>query len=144
MTINEIVKRVNRLLSGEMLIYSELEEHLDSVIDDINARLNSNYPAFSEFKAATHPTYPDYNFFPERYMRSVVLPGAATKFYTQDTEGIEAAPEFMRNYQTNLFYMERDYLEHVPTAYQAVEKRGLLTQDPTLDGGIWINNGYFE
>jgi hypothetical protein len=122
-------------------VYNELVVHLDSVIDDINARLNSTFPAFSEFNNTDHPQYPDYNFFPDKYIRSVIVPGAAYKFYVMDAEASTSAPEYQKEYYTNLFYMERDYLELVPEEFQAQEKQGLLTGTEEEERGVWIPSG---
>jgi len=103
MELQKIVNAINKRLAGELLIYSELEIHLDAVIDEINNRLNSNFPAFSEFNSTDYANYPDYNFFPDKYIRSVVIPGAAFKFYVTDEEGISTATKYEQEYQTNLF-----------------------------------------
>ena len=68
--INTIVNYINEKLAGEQLLYSQLLVFLDGTIDDINQALNSNFPAFSEFSEADE-NYPDYNFFPDRYIRTV-------------------------------------------------------------------------
>lgn len=144
MELQKIVNAINKRLAGELLIYSELEVHLDAVIDEINNRLNSNFPAFSEFNSTDYANYPDYNFFPDKYIRSVVVPGAAFKFYVTDEEGIATATKYEQEYQTNLFYMERDYLGQVPEEFQNANHEGLLIGDTTQDRGIWINNGFLE
>ena len=119
MTISKIVKRINEELAGELLTYGELETFLDQVIDDINHQLDSKFPAFSDFSAETYPDrYPDYNFFPEEYIRNVVIKGAAYKFYVMDEEGIPTAQMFQYNYQDQLFLMLRDYLEYVPEEFK--------------------------
>lgn len=144
MELQKIVNAINKRLAGELMIYSELEIHLDTIIDEINNRLNSNFPAFSEFNSTDYANYPDYNFFPDKYIRSVVIPGAAFKFYVTDEEGISTATKYEQEYQTNLFYMERDYLELVPEEFQNTNHEGLLTGDTTQDRGIWINNGFLD
>ena len=68
--INTIVNYINERLAGEQLLYSQLLVFLDGTIDDINQALNSNFPAFSEFSEKDE-NYPDYNFFPDRYIRTV-------------------------------------------------------------------------
>ena len=119
MTISKIIKRINEELAGELLTYGELETFLDQVIDDINHQLDSKFPAFSDFTAEAYPDrYPDYNFFPEEYIRNVVIKGAAYKFYVMDEEGIPTAQMFQYNYQDQLFYMLRDYLEYVPEEFK--------------------------
>lgn len=120
MTIETIVKRVNDALAGELLTYNELKPFLDSVIDDINAMLDTTYPSFSEFTYENYPNnYPDYNFFPEKYIRSVVIIGAAYKFYVMDEEGIPTAQQYSYNYQDNSFCMLRDFVDRVPEEFKA-------------------------
>ena len=89
MRINEIVSRTNEKLAGETLMYSQLEVFFDEVIDDINAKLNSKFPAFSEFfDSSKLNSNEEYNCFPDKYIRTVVVVGAAYKFYCTDEEGI--------------------------------------------------------
>jgi hypothetical protein len=126
MDINTIVKRVNKLLAGEQLVYFRLEEFLDSVIDDINSKLNSKFPAFSE---VYEPLNFDYNYFPEQYIRSVVIPGAAYKFYIMDEEGMATAEQFGYDYEKALFMMMRDYLDDVPEEYQAESKGSVVLHE---------------
>jgi hypothetical protein len=130
MNLNLITDRVNQLLAGENLSYSELTIHLDTVIDDINHELNSTFPAFSEFTALTHAgQYPDYNFFPNNYLRSVVCLGAAYYFYLTDEEGSQVAIQYSYKYKDALFLMQRDYSNKVPLAYQATEQGYLETPE---------------
>ena len=77
MLIKDIVNLVNQKLAGELLSYSELRTYLDNVVDDINSQLNTCYPTFSELESTT-----EYTAFPDRYIRSVVVPGATWYFYT--------------------------------------------------------------
>ena len=118
MHINNIVKFVNDKLAGEMLIYDQLLIFLDSTIDEINVALNSCFPAFSEFNGEEHSNYPDYNFFPDKYIRMVVIPGAAAKFYAVDEEGAQVAPMFDSEYRNALNIMVRDYSTKVPYRYR--------------------------
>lgn len=119
MELTKIVQGVNTKLAGEMLTYEMLKPYLDEVIDNINAKLSSNFPVFSDFTQAAYPTvYPNYNFFPDKFIRTVVLYGAAQKFYTTDEEGINSARQYDVEYRNALFEMERDYIELVPTEYQ--------------------------
>ena len=140
MTITKIVQTVNRLLAGERLIYTELEVYLDQVVDEINAKLDSAYPVFSEFNNTDHPGYPDYNFFPDKYLRSVVCIGAADKFYAQDAEGTMTSPLYREAYLMGLFHMERDWTNNIPAAYQAAQHQGHLPllQEVPDDRGIEV------
>lgn len=118
MEIAKICNLINQSLAGEMLRQDELLLYMDKVIDDINNQLNSNYPTFSEYTAEFFPDYPNYNVFPEKYIRSVVVPGAAYNFYKVDEEGNNTAPLFRQEYQINLFYMVRDMMESVPPRFR--------------------------
>lgn len=129
MKTDVIVKRVNMLLAGEQLVYSRLEEFFDSVIDDINEKLNSIFPAFSELSAANEGLPFDYNYFPEKYIRSVVIPGAAYKFYIMDEEGMVTAEQFGYDYEKNLFMMMRDYMDDVPEEFQSSSKGSVIIKE---------------
>jgi len=119
MHIHDIVDRINKALAGEALEYHEIEPFLDEVIDDINAKLNSRFPVFSEFTVQAYPGfYPNYAFFPEEYIRKVVIKGAAFKFYTMDEEGMQAAAMYGYDYTNALFEMLRDYVDLVPYQFR--------------------------
>lgn len=119
MNINTIVKNINKQLAGEMLRYDELEPFLDATIDDINARLSSKFPSFSEWVFNHELKYDgDYNLFPDTYIRTVVIKGAAHKWYLADEEGENAGNAFGAEYQQGLFLMQRDYILRVPVQYQ--------------------------
>ena len=120
MKVIDIVKRTNKLLAGEQLIYQKLVPFFDQVIDDINSELNATYPSFSSLDYdMLYPENAEYSYFPDKYVRSVVALGAAYYFYVMDEEGIETATKYEQMYRTNLFYMVRDYIEQVPRFYQA-------------------------
>lgn len=120
MRVIDIVKRINRYLAGEQLTYHKLLPFLDEVIDDINSELNAKFPTFSDLDIEFYPTKSDeYTFIPDKYIRSVVCIGVASKFYTMDEEGIVSAEGYEMTYRQNLFYMLRDYVEQVPIEYDA-------------------------
>lgn len=141
MKLSTIVKRVNMLLAGEQLVYSRIEEFLDSVIDDINEKLNSTFPAFSDLQTGgVVDLNVDYNYFPEKYIRSVVIPGAAYKFYIMDEEGMATAEQFGYNYEKSLFMMMRDYMEGVPEEFQSTSKGSVVISEDFATPfyfGIW-------
>lgn len=124
MTLTKIVGLINKRLAGEQFVYSELEAFLDDAIDQINTRLDAAYPTFSEFNSTDHASYPDYNFFPDKYIRMVVTPMAAAGFYSVDEEGAGGAQDYKMEAMTNLFLMERDWSQNVPVAYQAPVRQG--------------------
>ena len=138
MQIKDIVSRINGKLAGELLTYSELKPHLDSVIDDINTQLNSKYPAFSELEA----TATEYTVFPDRFIRQVVIPGAAWYYYVADEEGTPTAQQYASDYQRGLNMMLRDMIYGVPVEYQVDTLQGTATLAYEADGntpGIEVN-----
>ena len=124
MKLTQIVGLVNTKLAGETLTYNQMLSYLDETIIDINTQLNACFPTFSEL-------YPSlvsdatYDAFPDQYITSVVVIGAALKFYTTDEEGLSVATGFQQEYDRGLFYMVRDYSASVPEKYQA-KNRGYI------------------
>lgn len=138
MQLQTIVNTVNNLLAGEQLTFEELITHLNAVIDDINNKLNAKFPSFSQFNNTAFPQYPNYNFFPDSYIRSVIAVGAAYYFYITDEEGSQdAAPSFMGRYAQNIFFMERDYINKVPEEFQAGDQGSF--GDPHKIRGIYLS-----
>lgn len=129
MQIANIVAGVNTKLAGETLTYNQLRLFLDDVIDIINRELNANFPSFDELTASD-----SYTAFPDKYIRSVVIIGAAYKFYVTDEEGIATAIQYQRDFLENLFFMKRDYSEWVPEEYQVTDQGALA--GPTIDTAI--------
>lgn len=120
MKVKDIVKLTNTYLAGEQLVYQKLVPFYDAVIDDINGRLNSTFPSFSEL-GIVHLDADDavYGFFPDKYIRSVVALGAAHKFYMMDEEGVSYDDAYTGKYEEALFYMTRDYIDFVPEIFQS-------------------------
>lgn len=119
MTIENIVQGVNDQLAGELLTYTNIRPLLNEVIDEINASLDACFPEFTSNTT-------EYNYFPDRYIRSVLIKGTAFKFYIIDEEGIPSAQQFNYNYQDALFRMVRDYLEDIPDEYKADHKASVF------------------
>lgn len=119
MQLKDITLYINKCLAGEMLTYGELKFYLDKTIDDINGQLNSKYPAFSDSSITS-----EYTAFPDQWIRSVVIPGAAWYYYVSDEEGSPAAIQYQNDYQRGLFYMLRDMIYNVPVEYQADSVQG--------------------
>ena len=143
MRIRELVKLTNTYLAGEQLVYPKLVPFYDAVIDDINNKLNATYPSFSsldiyDIDADTAV----YDFFPDQYVRSVVALGAAHKFYEMDEEGVVYDVSYEQTYERNLFYMTRDYIDHVPAIYQSDSTGGVLIHlDEDVDYALPICPG---
>lgn len=126
MKIRDIVKLTNTYLAGEQLVYQKLVPFYDAVIDDINSRLNSTYPSFSSLDLTELDLDTVvYDFFPDRYIRSVVALGAAHKFYEMDEEGVVYDVSYEQDYERNLFYMTRDYIDQVPEIFQSDSTGGV-------------------
>lgn len=121
---------INRnYITSEHLHPIDMIGYMDSVIDDINEDLQAIFPTFSEWAAfcASHndanpeaaPLDPnDYTAFPDTYLRKVVAPGTALKFYANDEEGEQVASKFYLDYEKARSTMVRDYINQVPTMFQ--------------------------
>jgi len=133
MTLSRIIQSINDKLAGELLTYDALKTHIDSVIDDINTSLNAKFPVITDFDATSYPDkYPNYDFIPDKYIRSVVIPGAAYKFYVTDEEGIQTAQQYSYDYSNAMFYMIRDYTAQVPLEYQDTDSIGCVISPSNL------------
>ena len=106
MYIPDIVKLINKKIPSEQLTLERVCVFMDEVIDDINAQLSANFPTFTEYMNVRGSML--YTCIPDRYLRTVVVTGAAAKWYTADEEGIETATTYVRDYNNVLFLMLRD------------------------------------
>ena len=131
MVIDTLRRLVNTKLAGELLALRELIPFMDMVIDDINQQLNSVYPVFSELAEGTT----EYQYFPDRYLRTVVANGAAFYYYQADEEGVNNSSGYETEYRRNLFYMVRDYMHAVPEEYKDNPENGTIEHE---------NNGAFD
>lgn len=132
MLISKIVNGVNAKLAGELLSLSELQVWLDTVVDEINAKLNTKFPVFSELGDDVAA----YTAIPDKYIRTVIIPGTAYYFYTTDEEGAMVAPEYKEAYYRNLFYMERDFMQFIPPEYLESDLQGTIDFSVEADGNI--------
>lgn len=147
MKYNTIIGLISKHLADELVSESEMLDYMDRVVDDINTRLNATFPTFTEFKEQNKDIDPillDYTPIPDKYIRSVVIPGAAFKYYTTDEEGNYAAPKYAEEYELGLFYMVRDFSFSIPAEYQADEQGYIDMQGfneglniPVQRGGIF-------
>lgn len=149
MQIKKLIESINTQLAGELLSIGELKDFIDKAIDDINTRLNTKFPVLSdvldtiqaEISAASKSVLKDeqpdmsykiqyiYDAIPDKYIRTVVIPGAVFKYYTTDEEGAAVAPKYEEEYLKGLFYMERDYIPIVPEQYIESDAQGHIA-DP--------------
>lgn len=149
MKYNTIINLISKHLADELVSESEMLSYMDRVIDDINARLNTVFPTFTEFKEQqfdyerpddlSEIEQLDYTAIPDKYIRTVVIPGAAFKYYSTDEEGGYAAPKYEEDYRQGLFYMERDYSFSIPNEYRA-DSQGYVNMDLSDTGLIVPNN----
>lgn len=141
MRYNVIVSLISKKLADEIVSESEMLSYMDAVIDDINTQLNASFPTFTEYKEENSDisgTLLDYTAIPDKYIRTVVIPGAAYKFYTTDEEGGYSAPKYEEEYKQALFYMLRDYSFQIPQEYQAVNQGYITLVDADNPSGLYI------
>ena len=122
MKYNTIINLISKHLADELVSEDEMLSYMDRVIDDINAQLNAVFPTFTEYKELNPEediTTIDYTAIPDKYIRTVVIPGAAYKYYTTDEEGGYSSPKYEEDYKQGLFYMLRDYSFSIPEKYRA-------------------------
>ncbi len=142
MYIEDIIKLINHKLANELLSQTELLMHMDSVIDDINAELNAVFPTFTEVITLNQGiNNPDYQAIPDKYIRSVVVLGAAKKYYEVDEEGNLSATVFATDYKQQLFLMVRDYSFSIPEQYRAKDQGFIALSETQLGApGLTIGN----
>ena len=147
MLISRLIQNINNQLEDELLNINELCNVIDKAIDDINTRLNTKFPVLSDLLSDKDNLVTEYTAIPDKYIRTVVIPGAVFKFYINDEEGAAVAPKHEEEYLKGLFYMERDYIPHVPEQYQDTAMQGYL-QDPHYaeerKGGLTIDSSVFQ
>lgn len=145
MHLTNLIQTINSQLAGELLSIGELTVFIDKAIDDINTRLNTKFPVLTDviIKAqADGSTVFTYDAIPDKYIRTVVVPGAVFKYYTTDEEGAAVAPKYEEEFLKGLFYMERDYLNSIPEEYQDSIEQGYL-QGPGIADTDCVNRGGF-
>ena len=146
MKIMTLVQNINSQLAGELLSIAELTVFVDKAIDEVNTRLNTKFPVLSDVIAkaqASGSTSFEYDAIPDKYMRTVIVPGTVFKYYTTDEEGAAVAPKYEEEFLKGLFYMERDYLNLVPKEYQETTDQGWLTAPDFQDNQPDYNRGEF-
>lgn len=153
MKITTLIQNINSQLAGELLSIGELAVFVDKAIDEINTRLNTKFPVLSDVITAAQQDGAqsfDYTAIPDKYIRTVVVPGTAFKYYTTDEEGAAVAPKYEEEFLKGLFYMERDYLNLVPEEYQDSVEQGWIcgqgisgSEDPNR-GGFTIDGSVFQ
>lgn len=126
MTIKNTIKQFNILLAGDNLTPREVLPHLDFAIDRINEQLNTTYPTFSDVYEANSADEPAYDYFEDRYIRTVVCVGAAWHYYVTDEEGLATAAQYQQDFENALFRMMRDTLYDIPEEYRNSDEAGTV------------------
>lgn len=144
MKYNIIIDLISKHLADELVSETEMLSYMDRVIDDINATLNSKFPTFTEFKEANDDvanTLLDYTAIPDKYIRTVVIPGTAFKYYTTDEEGMYAAPKYEEDYKQGLYYMLRDFSFKIPEEYQEDNQGYVNFEEPKTGLEVSFHSG---
>lgn len=134
MRVSDIVSGVNTKLAGETLTLNQMRLFLNECIDDINADLSAKFPSFDGMSDGD-----DYTAIPDNYIRSVIIPGAAYKFYVTDEEGSPIAMRYQYDYLDRKFLMLRDFAERVPEEYVDTDKGYVIDDSETFHRmqGTW-------
>ena len=142
MLYSKIIDLISKHLGDDLVTTAELLSYADRVIDDINTQLGARFPTFTDSQEIYGNDNTDYTAFPDKYIRTVVIPGAAFKYYVTDEEGNQAATKYEEDYRQGLFYMLRDYSSQIPAEYRDEDGGGInISTDHSLQvpyrGGMW-------
>lgn len=120
-----VIDEINADLSSKFPAFSlfepetfpdyKLEEYI--VLDDNGKPVLDEEGHFVIDENKREEVYSNYDFFPDKYIRSVVIPGAAYKWFSVDEEGASTAPLMQAEYEKARFEMVRDYIDYVPYEY---------------------------
>lgn len=132
MLFTDIQKLMNTQLAGETLTFKEMLPHLDFAIDEINSTLNTTFPTFTEVREDNIDAE-SYDCFPDKYIRTVVVPGAAWNFYVVDEEGLQTSPQYQTAFEKGKFIMQRDSLYSIPEEYLDSYEQGFIEGNPNND-----------
>jgi hypothetical protein len=148
LNLSDITRLCNVYLAGERLEYIELEPFLDISVDTLNTKLNTAYPAFTDFTPENYPSfYPDYAFLPSEYIRSCVVLGAVCLFYRMDEEGLGQAFTYEQQWQENLFTLLRDYgstAAEGPFSKHNFDQNAVIGSLKLHEDGMHGNNGKWQ
>ena len=143
MTLGKMRELLNTTLAGELLSLNMCKPHFDYAIDAINTQMSTKFPDIDTvIENSTEENVLDTNYgaFPDKYIRTVVIPAAAHHYYMVDDEGTTSEQNFEQEFRSNLFYMLRDYSYKVPEEYQDYEA-GSISGGPELYHGlqgVWL------
>ncbi len=85
-----------------------------------------------------------YKHIPDKYQRSVVIPGAAVKIYESDEEGNQSAIMFKQEYQLAIYHMQRDFSFSIPLQYREYDQGLVNLSDHDIETpGLRVSNNPF-
>ena len=135
MTTADLKQMVNQTLAGEQLSLKLMCIHINWAIDEINANMNTCFPAITS-------TDTEYTAIPDKYIRSTVVPGAAHHYFMVDDEGSTSETNFAQQFERGVFNMLRDYSCSVPDEYQNTDENAGSVVSSYEDSwglrGIWL------
>lgn len=122
-----IVKRINEKMFEGLYSYEDMKYELDDAIILINNTMHSKFPFMSEFFEATPEG--NYDFFPEEYIRSVVIEYVVSALYRREGEFSNEFNTAVGAYNRGLEVMFRDHYHRVPEEYLDQEV-GVIAMNP--------------
>ena len=137
MQYHKVINLISQHLGDDLITTAEMLGYIDRVIDDINTQLDANFPTFTDYQGGTYNDFLDYTPIPDKYIRTVIVPGAALKYYITDEEGNQAAVKYEEDYRQGLFYMLRDYSQKVPVEYRNKDGEGGI-DTPEFESGLEV------
>ena len=148
MTHSDILKELNTTLAGEYLTWKQARPHLQWALDKLNDDLDTVFPDLGDTLEYTYPddedgtTHTGYDYIPDKYIRAVLINGAAHHFYMVDDEGMTSEVTFAQEMREGLFKALRDYSAYIPNKYfKDADLAGSMAfsiEDKVGRRGIWL------
>ena len=135
MQVSDLKTRINQDLAGELMSLKMMLSHINWAIDNINSELNACFPILKD-------TDTEYTAIPDKYIRSVIVPGAVHHYYMVDDEGATGEQDFNQMFQNGLFIMLRDYSHLIPARYQDDGENGSVESTYEDVNGLRGIEGY--
>ena len=131
MTIEALKKLINATLVGDQLSWKMMVNHVNWAIDEMNSTLNSLFPAVDSGSVS-------YDYIPDRYIRSVIVPGAVHHYYMVDEEGTLGGTDYLNQFESGLFIMLRDFSHLIPDEYSADSWNGSVESNVGYNTGVTL------
>lgn len=136
---SELVAKVNEQLWEGLYLYADMEEEFDEAIDEMNAELNSTYPAFGDVMTTDESTYSrlvdgvDTPYIPVKYIRNFVVPFVVAAIFRREAEFGNEYYSAKEKYEKWLGNMFRDFYTQIPVEFQEVEAGAIQVQRNAMD-----------